>query len=244
MSRAGTWIARLLLFGGCGLLLWTVVVWQWQDPFTALYTSYEQRLLSQRLSREFAAYEPARLTLPRAVATGASRLRGISARQLDADAALLDRRAGVGQPIGRIKVPRMGLNMVLLNGTDESTLAKGPGRDLRSHLPGQGQLVYVAGHRTTYLAPFAHIDTLRKGDRITIEMPYATFLYEVTRHRIVPAGDLAVLRTHGHEALALQACHPRFFATDRYIAYAVPIKVTPRRRSAVSSVSLRTASRG
>ena len=95
-------------------------------------------------------------------------------------------------------------------------------------MPGQGQLVYIAGHRTTYLAPFSHIDRLRTGDRITLEMPYATFVYRVTGHRIVTADDLSVLRTHGREQVELQACHPRFFATHRYIVYANATRVAHR----------------
>ena len=58
-------------------------------------------------------------------------------------------------------IPRMGLNMILVNGTDHETLKKGPGRDLRTFMPGENRLVYIAGHRTTYLAPFSHIDSLR-----------------------------------------------------------------------------------
>ena len=53
----------------------------------------------------------------------------------------------------------MGLNMILVNGTDHDTLKKGPGRDLRTFMPGENRLVYIAGHRTTYLAPFSHIDS-------------------------------------------------------------------------------------
>jgi LPXTG-site transpeptidase (sortase) family protein len=105
---------------------------------------------------------------------------------------------------------------------------KGPGRDLRTYMPGQNRLIYIAGHRTTYLAPFSHIEKLRRGDHVTLEMPYATFVYRITGHRIVTANDLSVLRSHGHESLELQACHPRFFATHRYIAYALPVLVTPR----------------
>jgi sortase A len=95
-------------------------------------------------------------------------------------------------------------------------------------MPGQGQLVYIAGHRTTYLAPFAHIDSLRKGDRVTLRMPYATFVYAVTGHVIVDAHDLSVLASHNREQVALQACHPRFFATHRYIVWAKPVSVTLR----------------
>src|SRR5207247_463311 len=133
-----------------------------------------------------------------------------------------------GQAIGRIRVPRMHLNMVLVDGTDHDTRKKGPGRDRRTFMPGENRLVYIAGHRTTYLAPFSHIDALRKGDKVTLEVPYATFVYSITGHRVVPADDLAVLRSPRHELLELQACHPRFFATHRYIAYARLVRVEPR----------------
>jgi sortase A len=78
-------------------------------------------------------------------------------------------------------------------------------------------LIYVAGHRTTYLAPFAQIDAIRRNDSIVFEVPYGTFTYRVVRHYVVPADDLAVLRDRGSEVLRLQACHPRFFATHRYL---------------------------
>jgi sortase A len=122
----------------------------------------------------------------------------------------------------------MGLEMILVNGTDHDSLTSGPGRDLRTFMPGESELVYIAGHRTTYLAPFAHIDAMRVGDPITLTMPYATFVYEVTGHVIVDAHDLSVLRSHHRERLALQACHPRFFATNRYIVWAKLVRVTPR----------------
>ena len=125
-------------------------------------------------------------------------------------------------------MPRLGLNMILVNGTDHETLQKGPGRDLRTFMPGEGKLIYIAGHRTTYLAPFSHIDSLRPGDPVTLELPYATFVYRVVSHRIVASNDLSVLESHGREVLVLQACHPRFFATHRYLAYARPIRVEPR----------------
>jgi sortase A len=118
--------------------------------------------------------------------------------------------------------------MVVVNGTDAGTLKKGPGRDPRTFMPGQGQLVYIAGHRTTYSAPFGDIDDLRRGDRVTVRVPYATFVYDVTGHVVVPADDLGRLRSQGREVLALQACHPRFFASHRYIVYARPVELIPR----------------
>jgi sortase A len=115
-----------------------------------------------------------------------------------------------------------------VNGTDHDSLKKGPGRDLRTFMPGENRLIYIAGHRTTYLAPFSHIDSLRRGDRVTLDVPYGAFTYSVTRHRIVVATDLSVLRSPRHELLELQACHPRFFASHRYIVYARLIRVAPR----------------
>jgi sortase A len=95
-------------------------------------------------------------------------------------------------------------------------------------MPGQNRLVYIAGHRTTYLAPFSHIDLMRKNDKITLQVPYGTFVYRVNGDRIVPANDLAVLRSPRHELLILQACHPRFFATHRFLVYARLVHVDPR----------------
>ena len=204
-----------LAIAGAGVLtlVWVLLVWQWEDPFTGLYTMWQQHRLEGQLNHEFHAYaEPLRsLTSqnPRAEARGVALA-----------AARLRRASGIGQPIGRIVIPRLSLNMILVNGTDEGSLMRGPGRDLRSFMPGQNRLVYIAGHRTTYLAPFSHIDQIQPGDPITLEMPYATFLYRAVRHVIVPATDLALLRSPRHELLALQACHPRFFATHRYIVYA------------------------
>lgn len=202
-------------------LIWVVVVWQWQDPFTGLYTMWQQHRLETQLNHEFRRYElrpSPRVSLSRAG----------EVREVERAAARLRRDASTGEAIGRIVVPRLGLDMILVNGTDDASLRRGPGRDLRTYMPGQNRLVYIAGHRTTYLAPFSHIDQIRRGDPITLEMPYATFRYRAVRHTIVPATDLAVLRSPRHELLALQACNPRFFATQRYLVYARLLTVAVR----------------
>jgi sortase A len=220
LARVTRIAARLLIGAGVLLLVWGVVVWRWQDPFTALYTHWQQEKLSHALDREFAAYQP----------STAARGLALAARQdaVAGEAARFRRSTHAGEAIGRIVIHRIGLNMVLVDSTSESSLQKGPGRDLRSYMPGQNRLVYIAGHRTTYLAPFSHIDAIRPGDLIRLEMPYATFTYRMTTHRIVPADDMAVLRSPGHELLELQACHPRFFATHRYIVYAKLVAMKPR----------------
>jgi sortase A len=108
-------------------------------------------------------------------------------------------------------------------------------------MPGENRLVYIAGHRTTYLAPFASIDAIRSGDSIEIEVPYATFVYRATTHRIVKATDLSVLRSPKHEQLELQACHPRFFASHRYILYAKLVRVQPRGGDAFTTATAQAA---
>jgi sortase A len=216
--RALRLLGTVLIAAGLLALVWAFVVWRWQDPFTALYTKWKQHELRSQYDRRVRTFTPptpgdSLAATRRNVARAAERYRASSHR---------------GQAIGRILIPRMGLHMILVNGTDHDTLTKGPGRDQRTYMPGENRLVYIAGHRTTYLAPFSHIDALRPGDRVTLQVPYGTFVYSVTGHRIVKATDLSVLKSPRHELLELQACHPRFFATHRYIAYAKLVRVKPR----------------
>ena len=218
MRRPLHLLGTVLTVAGVLTLLWALLVWQWQDPFTALYTKWKQHQLASQYDKRAQSFDTtiagATMAAEReSIAREAKRYRLSSKR---------------GQVIGRLRVPRMGTNMLLVNGTDHDTLKKGSGRDLRTFMPGENRLVYIAGHRTTYLAPFSHIDRLRSGDSITIEVPYGTFMYTVTRHRIVKATDLSVLRSPNHEVVELQACHPRFFASHRYIAYARLLRVEPR----------------
>jgi sortase A len=219
MRRFARITGALMVVAGVLTLAWALVVWRWQDPFTALYTHWQQGRLSANLDHEFAAYHPVRIDRTDLAA---------ERRAISSDARTFRNTAKTGQAIGRIVIGRIGLKMVLVNGTDEETLKKGPGRDARSYMPGQDRLVYIAGHRTTYLAPFSHIDSIRDGDVIRLQMPYATFVYRAFTHRIVTASDMSVLRSPKHEVLELQACHPRFFATHRYIVYAKLVSVLPR----------------
>ena len=220
MRRFARLLGGILAAIGLLTLIWVFVVWRWQDPFTGLYTRWEQHKLAQQLQHELATQPWPKFVRSESLAA--------EARAIELAAARFRRTAKAGQAIGRIIVPRLGLNMVLVNGTDEASLERGPGRDLRSFMPGQTRLIYIAGHRTTFLAPFSRINEIQPGDRIRLDMPYAAFVYRAFRHVIVPAHDLAVLRSPRHELLALQACHPRFFATHRYIVYAHLVAVDPR----------------
>ena len=111
-------------------------------------------------------------------------------RQLAFRARALERRLSPGQAMGRIVMPAIGVNDVFVQGTDAGDLSKGPGHYPATPLPGERGTVAIAGHRTTYGAPFRHIDGLHPGDRIELRMPYGRFTYSVERTKIVPPTDV------------------------------------------------------
>jgi sortase A len=218
MRRLARISGTLLIAAGALTLVWVVVVWRWQDPFTAIYTHFQQTRLSHAYEREARAFHA---TVDR------SNLAAVE-RSVAAEARAYRRTLRRGDPVGRLKIGRIGLNMVVVQGTDHETLKKGPGHYIASGLPGEGHLIYIAGHRTTYLAPFAYINDIRVGDYVELEVPYGTFTYRVVRHYVVRDSQVSVLRDHGREVLRLQACHPRFFASHRYIVDAKLVGVAPR----------------
>jgi sortase A len=108
-----------------------------------------------------------------------------------------------------------------VQGTDTDSLRKGPGHYPDTSFPGEGGTVAIAGHRTTYGAPFNQIDKLRSGDEIVLDMPYGKFSYAVDRTKIVNPTDLGVTkRVPGREQLVLSACHPLYSAAQRIIVFA------------------------
>lgn len=232
--RAVRLLGTLLLVAGVLVLAWVVVVWRWEDPFTAIQTYFSQKHLRTAYVERSATFERRLPTKPAADPTAAWKEARVAAA---AYAKTLD----TGAPVGRLKIGRLGLQIYVVQGTDHESLKKGPGHYLDSALPGQGRLIYIAGHRTTYLAPFAHIDDIRNGDYMTLEVPYGTFEYRAVRHYVVPADDLAVLRNSGREILRLQACHPRFFATHRYIVDADLVAFTPAHSTALYAAPRRSS---
>jgi sortase A len=224
-------LGTVLIVAGVLTIAWVIVVWRWQDPFTAIDTYLHQRHLKSTYVRRSESF---RRTLPPPATDPAA-----AWRQAAAEAKKYRASLKTGDPVGRLRIGRLGLDIYVVQGTDHESLKKGPGHFLASALPGQGRLIYVAGHRTTYLAPFAHINDIQNGDYMTLEVPYGTFEYRAVRHYIVASNDLAVLRNQGHEVLRLQACHPRFFATNRYIVDAALVSFTPAGSSTLYSAKRR-----
>lgn len=220
MRRFTRTLGTLMIIAGVGSLAWAFAVWKWEDPVTSLYTAFQQRSLESTYKDRIEGYRQR----PPISSASLAAMR----RELRAEAGRYRRETRRGDAIGRLIVPGLDLNVLFVKGTDNRTLKRGPGLHDRTFMPGQGRLIYIAGHRTTYGAPFSKIDHLGKGDRITLEMPYATFVYSVTRSIIVPGTQLSVLKSRSREEVALQACHPRFFATHRWITYGRLVQVVPR----------------
>jgi sortase A len=235
VRRSARILGTLLLVAGVLTLAWVVVVWRWEDPFTAIQTYISQKHLKS-------TYVERSVTFQRTLPRKPSRDPEVAWHEARTAANAYARTLTTGGPVGRLKIGRLGLDIYVVQGTDHESLKKGPGHYLQSGLPGQGKLIYIAGHRTTYLAPFAHINDIRDGDYMTLEVPYGTFEYRAVKHYVVPADDLAVLRDTGHEILRLQACHPRFFATHRYIVDAQLVAFTPTHSSALYAAPDRRAS--
>jgi sortase A len=181
----------------------------WQEPLSALRESRAQH----RLANQLHALE---LATPRRLANGVHVAAG--ARQLA-------RSRRDGQAMAELRIPRIGLRTVVVRGTAPADLRAGPGLIDRTPLPGQRGTTAIAGHRTTYGAPFRHIDALRRGDAVTLRLPYGTFRYAVEGTRIVDPADLAVLRRVGHDRLVLSACHPLFSAARRIVVLARLVSV-------------------
>jgi sortase A len=118
---------------------------------------------------------------------------------------------------------------VVVEGTTTDVLPKGPGHYPETPLPGAPGTVAFAGHRTTYGAPFRHVDELKAGDRIDLEMPYAKVTYAVEKLRIVKPTDTYVTARRNYNRLVLTACHPLYSAAQRIVVFARQVKAEPSR---------------
>ncbi|MAT61794.1 MAG: class E sortase [Micrococcales bacterium] len=148
---------------------------------------------------------------------------------IDTDTVDTDIKTEYGEPFGLLYVPRLGdraWKVPIIQGTEHSLLANGVGHHVNSALPGQLGNFAIAGHRTTYGAPFADIDALKPGDEVVVETRKGWFIYELDRDKIISATDGWVLdpvpgRPAGSQPrqalLTMYACHPKYSAAERYV---------------------------
>jgi len=174
-------------------LAWCGVTVLWGEPVTGAIHHAQVGALERRLRTE----EAQAATRPRAASPRVP--------------AVAD-----GAPVGRLT--GRGIDAIVVMGDSVADIRKGPG--MWHARPGYGRTTVVSGHRTTYGAPFRHLDGLRRGDRLKLVTPYGTFVYRVTGTRIVDPSDVSVARDVGHERLVLTACNPVYSAAQRIVVFA------------------------
>jgi sortase A len=220
-------LSTVLIVSGAMLIADAGLTLVWQEPISAVYAKLQQRQLAGQLN------DLENLTDLQLRAL--ERLRTEN-RRIAFLARLLRRRSQPGDPIGRIKIKRIGINFVVVEGTQPEDLRKGPGHYGDTPFPGIRGTVAIAGHRTTYLAPFRKLDKMRRGDLITLEMPYGRFTYRTELRRIVdPSAYAYVTARKRYDRLALTACHPLYSAAQRIVVFARLVHVQARGRARVKA---------
>ena len=207
-------LAYVLIAVGALAVIDAGVTLVWQEPITALYAMFRQ----DRLGGDLRAIEHAALTPSEQHALASL---PDERRRIAFLAGRLERHSARGSAVGRIVIPRIGASYVVVNGTGTEELKSGPGIYPETRFPGVAGTTAIAGHRTTYLAPFRHIDSLRVGNQILLHMPYAHFTYTVIGRRVVSPNDVAAAESSvGYSRLVLSACTPLFSAAQRLLVYA------------------------
>jgi len=213
VRRALRALSSVMIVVGVILLIDAAVTMLWQEPVSAVYAHFQQKALDSDLAElEKAPLAPAEQRALERIPD--------PDRKLTFRARALQRRLSGGDAMGRIEMPRIGVSEVFVEGTGAGDLRKGPGHYPDTPLPGEHGTVAIAGHRTTYGAPFRNIDQLERDDRIELRMPYGHFTYRVERTRIVPPTETSVVDRVDHDRLVLSACHPLYSAAKRIIVFA------------------------
>ncbi|MGO9955629.1 MAG: sortase [Solirubrobacteraceae bacterium] len=213
-------ISSVLILSGVLLVADAAVTLLWQEPVTAAIGT----VLRSEVDKRYLSYR----TDPLA-GVEVQALNGItSLQERIAYLARLDlRQITTGAAIGQIDIPRIGQTYNVIQGTDTQSLEEGPGHYPSTALPGMGETVAIAGHRTTYLAPFRFLNDVSAGDRIVVTMPYGRFVYVVSDQQVVQPTDWGVTDNVGYDRLVLSACDPLYSATQRIVVFARLRSVQP-----------------
>jgi sortase A len=216
-------LSTLLIVAGLLTLADVAATLVWQEPVTALVglvkrTDTDTRYLSYK-TMPLNATQRAMLT----------RLAAAEAR-VDYLARQEQRSVPGGAALGRLQIARLGVVYDVIQGTSTGDLERGPGHYAGTALPGEGRTVAIAGHRTTYLAPFRNLNELQRGDQIVLQMPYGKFTYVVQGQRIVSPNAWWITRNVGYDRLVLSACNPLYSASQRIAVFARLVRVHPNAR--------------
>lgn len=220
MRRLALDLSSVLILSGLLLLLDAGITLVWQEPVTAAIGL----VMRGEVDKRYLSYQTAPLSV-----IDREALAGLRSRQQRI--AYLARRElrqlQTGDAVGQITIGKIGASYTIVQGTEAASLEKGPGHYPGTALPGMGETVAIAGHRTTYLAPFKQINRLDAGDAIVLTMPYGRFTYRVQDQRIVAPTSIWVTRNVGYDRLVLSACNPLYSAAQRIIVFARLQNVKP-----------------
>lgn len=217
------WLSTVLMMAGVLLIADAVIAITWQEPVSAFLAERSQDGLEDDLDAlEATGPTPLERRALDSLPTQSRRLAYLAEHARE--------ELEPGDAIGRIVLPSLDRRYVMVNGVASDDLRQGPGVYDDTELPGQGKTTGIAGHRTTYGAPFRDIDELEPGDLVKLEMPYGDFTYVVQRSEIVEPTDLSVIDDVGYDRVVLTACHPLYSAAQRIVVYARLAEARPARR--------------
>jgi sortase A len=217
-------VSTVLIAAGVLMLADAALTVAWQEPVTALIAKLRQGRLNDDLDKlERAGPTPIEQRALDHLHTDRQRVAFL--------ARSLRRRLSDGEAAGRIRIRKIDASYVIVKGTDPAALRRGPGIYDHTPFPGARGTTGIAGHRTTYLAPFRHIDELGPGDDIEVDMPYATFHYRVQKRQIVTPDSLWIIGRRPYDRLVLSACHPLYSAAKRIVVFARLASVQQRLNS-------------
>ncbi|HVC71022.1 MAG TPA: class E sortase [Acidimicrobiales bacterium] len=220
-------LGRVLLCVGSVILLFVA----YQLWGTNLAESHSQDTLRQQLDHELHRVDGA---------TGATSTPTTMPGPTSADPAPTTTAPAEGAAVALLQIPKIGVNKVVVEGTNTPDLRQGPGHYQGTPLPGQAGNAAIAGHRTTYGAPFYNLDALQPGDEIMLTTPQGTFTYKVARSMVVSPSDRTVLAASSTPELTLTTCNPRFSASSRLVVQATLVSSIEVSRSKASTTTTTT----
>jgi sortase A len=219
------WISRII--GGVGRVLVTagaliLLFVAYQLWGTGIHTARAQSTLQDEFTQTLATATTTSTSTSAVTTTTAAPAPGevavVPAVLAPADLPL----PSYGDPIAQLKIPKIGVDAVVVEGESLEQLKRGPAHYEGTPLPGQRGNSAIAGHRTTYGAPFHNLDKLEPGDQIVVQTMQGEFVYEVdVANLIVKPHQVEVLDDKGDNRITLTACHPKYSLRERIIVSGV-----------------------
>ena len=186
---------------GAGVLILLFVAYQLWG--TGLYTSRQQDSLRSQFKQKAHVEQPASSTTSTTI-----------------DPRHLPPAPPTGDAVANIRIPKIGVDKYVVQGVGETDLRKGPGHYPQTPMPGEQGNAAIAGHRTTYGAPFNRLDELAPGDDVLVTTVKGSFTYKVTGTHVVKPNQTEVLNPTPTPTLTLTTCNPKYSASQRLVVVA------------------------